>query len=188
ERRTSISALDQRTSYYVMNQYRLLAEDLVRAKQPTAVAEIARHFSLYGQLAHKMGQSFLLEVAAYDVVSLIETTIGVDEALTDDVLGVLLELDQEIRSERQEDSLLGVRRAQIQLATLFVMRGDNARARRIVNDLRGEKRERLLRIRAGLESELRPQYWELNDRGGNFAYLPPERRAKLQAVFEMLDW
>jgi hypothetical protein len=185
--RRSINAADPRTAYYMMDQYRSLAEEMLRQSHPEAVGVIARHFRSYGQLAHKMGQSFLLEVAAYDIVTLIEAALGIDEGLGDDLLGVLLELDQEIRSETQEDSLLNVRRAQIQLATLFLVRGDQARAQRIVNDLRGEKHERLLRIRAALEGESRPLFWELDERGVNFGYLAPERRAKLPTLFQMLD-
>jgi hypothetical protein len=181
--RTTINANDPRTTYYLMNQYRLLAEEAIHAKLPDVAAEIARHFRFYGQLAHKMGQSFLLEVAAYDVVALIEEALRIESPLVDDVLSVLLELDQEIRSETQEESLLGVRRAQIGLATLLLTRGDDARVQRIVRDLRGEKRERLDRIRAALEAETRAQYWELEDRGANFWYLPPERRAALAPLF-----
>jgi hypothetical protein len=185
--RTTIAAADQRTTYYLMNQYRALAEELIHARRSDDAVEIARHFRYYGQLAHKMGQSFLLEVAAYDVVALVEVAIDTDAGVTDDLLAILLELDQEIRTETQEESLLGVRRAQIALATLLLTRGDDARVQRIVRDLRGEKRERLDRIRAALEGETRAQFWELEDRGVNFGYLPPERRSKLPALFRLLD-
>ena len=184
--RTTINAVDPRSSYYLLNQYRLVAEDLVRRGASEPVSEIARHFRFYGQLAHKLGQSFLLEVAAHDLVTLIEAALGGDDALTDDLIGVLLELDQEIRSETHEESLLGVRRAQIQLATLLLMRGDEVRAHRISEDLRSEKRERLERIRTHLELEVRPQYWEFTDRGVNFGYLPPERRPALATLFRWL--
>jgi hypothetical protein len=32
-----------------------------------------------------------------------------------------------------------------------------------------------------------PQYWEITDRGANFAYLPPERRAKLGDVLALVE-
>ena len=47
-----------------------------------------------------------------------------------------------------------------------------------------EKAERLRSIREELLAESQPLYWELTDRGVNFAYLPPERRAKVSEFFE----
>jgi hypothetical protein len=183
--RTSINAADNRTSYYVMNQYWLMADALMRSGLTQPVLEIAGHFKFYGQLAHKRGQSFLLEVAAGDVTRLVESSLDCAPSLVDPLLAIVLELDQEIRSETQEESLLGVRRAQLQLATLFALRGDTARAQRLCADLAGERMVRLERIRRELEAEHRPHFWEFTDRGVNFGYLPPERRERLDVVF---DW
>jgi Predicted membrane protein (DUF2254) len=181
--RTSINAVDNRTSYYVMNQYWLMADALMRDGVEAAVREIAGHFKFYGQLAHKRGQSFLLEVAAGDLTRLVESSLDRAPALTDALLATVLDLDQEIRSETQEESLLGVRKAQLQLATLFAVRGDDGRARRVCQDLAGERLPRLERVRKELEAEQRPHYWEFTDRGLNFGYLEPERRACLDDVF-----
>jgi hypothetical protein len=183
--RTSINAADNRTSYYVMNQYLLMADELMRGGSTHPVLEIAGHFKFYGQLAHQRGQSFLLEVAAGDVTRLVEASLDCAPNLVDPLLAVVLELDQEIRSETHEESLLGVRRAQLQLATLFALRGDTVRAQRLCADLAGERMARLQRLRRELEAENRPHFWEFTDRGVNFAYLPPERRERLDIVF---DW
>jgi len=185
--RTSINAADNRTSYYVMNQYWLMTEALMREGVDSSVLEIAAHFKYYGQMAHKRGQSFLLETAAGDLTRLVESSLEHAPRLTDDLLTIVLDLDLEIRSETQEESLLGVRKAQLQLATLFSQRGDETRARRICRDLAGERMPRLLRLRKELESEHRPHYWEFTDRGLNFAYLAPERRARLDEVFRWIE-
>jgi hypothetical protein len=84
------------------------------------------------------------------------------------------------------EHLLGVRRSQIQLGTFFLARGDEAPARRIAADLVTEDRSLLRAAREELEREVSPQYWEITDRGSNFAYLPPERRAKLGQFFELI--
>jgi hypothetical protein len=185
--RTSINAADNRTSYYVMNQYWLMADALMHQGLDAPVREIAGHFKFYGQFAHKRGQSFLLEVAAGDLTRLVESSLDCAPQLVDDLLAVVLELDQEIRSETQEESLLGVRKAQLQLATLFAVRGDETRARRVCRDLAGERLPRLERIRRELEAEQRPHYWEFTDRGLNFGYLAPERRAWLGKVFGWIE-
>lgn len=184
--RTTINARDVRTAYYLMDRYREVAEHLLDQGQDDKAFEIAGFFSEYGQLGHLNGISFLLDAAAYDVVRLIEHALGSSSDQVDPLLGVLLDLDEEIREEKQQDSLLGVRRSQIQLATLFLERGDQARVARIVEDLKGERRSRLQRLRLQLEAEDRPQYWELIDRGTNFSYLPPQRRQYLEPLYERL--
>ena len=56
----------------------------------------------------------------------------------------------------------------------------------IVDDLKGERSSRLQRLRQQIESEDRPQYWELTDRGSNFTSLPPERRQYLEPLYAAL--
>jgi len=184
--RTTINARDVRTAYYLMDRYREVAEHLLDRGEGEKAFEIAGFFSEYGQLGHLNGISFLLDAAAYDVVRLIEHALDACPDQVDPLLDVLLDLDEEIREEKQEDSLLGVRRSQIQLATLLLERGDQARVTRIVDDLKGERTNRLLRLRQQLESEDRAQYWELIDRGSNFSYLPPERRQYLEPLYRQL--
>ena len=108
----AINAADNRTSYYVMNQYWLMSDALMRGGVDASVLEIAAHFKYYGQMAHKRGQSFLLETAAGDLTRLVESSLESAPRLTDDLLTIVLDLDLEIRSETQEESLLGVRKAQ----------------------------------------------------------------------------
>ena len=180
---TAINAGDRRTAYYVMNQYRVLAEELMARGLGDSAREIAGHFKFFGQLAHRSGHPFLLEAAAYDACGMVEASLSSAPQLTDDLLAVVLDLDQEIKSDTQEPSLIGVRRAQLQLATLFADRRDEARARRICADLAGERLVRLERLRRELESETRQYFWEFTERHVNFRYLPPERRAMLPVVF-----
>jgi hypothetical protein len=185
--RATINAGDARSAYYIFDQYRDVAEDLLRREERDLVLQIAGYFRHYGQIAHRAGLSFLLDVAGQDVVQLIERAVREYGAVVDDLLSVLLELDLEIREESHEDSLLGVRRSQIKLATLFMQLGDEARVDRIVGDLKQERIGRLKRLKQGLESESRPLYWELTDRGANFGYLEPERRQHLEPLFEKLQ-
>jgi len=183
--RATINNKDQRTSYYIMDQYRLLAESLLRHGENSAVREIAGYFQFYGQLGFKSKMPFLLEVAAYDLAHLIEECTKSKSNLIDDLLELILELDQEIKEEFHEESLMGVRRAQIQLAALFMGEGDKARAQRICRDLKSEQIDRLETLRDSLENENRRQYWEFTDRGVNFAYLDPKLRPHLRQIF---DW
>ena len=185
--RATINNDDQRTSYYIMNQYRLLAEALLISGFSEKAQEIALHFQFYGILGFKERIPFLLEVAAYDLMLLIRRCVELESKLIDSLLTLLLELDQEIKEEFQEDSLLGVRRTQIQLAVFFLAREDEARAMRIGRDLKDEKPVRLETLRQALLWEDRPEYWEFTDRGANFAYLPPDLRSHLGTVFQWIS-
>jgi len=187
--RATINVRDLRTAYYLMNQFRLVGEKLLTVGQPDKAVEVAGYLREYGQFAHTMGASFLLESAAFYVMRLVEEAVAADSPAVDDLLDCLLQLDMEIREESQEvqtASLLGVRRCQMKLATLFLMLGDETRARRIAADLQGERMERLERLRRGLLSDDRPHFWELMDLGVNFAYLAPERRPFLKELFGMI--
>jgi hypothetical protein len=184
--RTAINAGDARTAYFLMNQYRVVGEQLLHLGRQTDVVRVAEYLKEYGQLANGMGMPFLLETAAYDVMQLVELAIADRSPALDPLLQCFLTVDQEIRTADGDDKELGVRRAQIQLATLFLMHGDDARANRIVADLRDEKLERLERLRDAMLTDDRAQYWELMDRGVNFRYLAPERRPYLDTVFERL--
>jgi hypothetical protein len=184
--RATLNAGDPRTMYYIMNQYRIVGDALLSNGQRGAAIEVAGYLREYGQLAHKSGLSFLLESASYDVMQLIEQALEVDDEAVDDLLSVLLELDQDIKDESHEASLLGVRRSQIQVGALLLMGGHQARVTRVVDDLLSEQLERLERLRAGMETDNRNEYWELIDRGGNFGYMPVERRPYLKQLFSEL--
>lgn len=178
--RAAINGPDVRTAYYVLHQYRMFGETLFARGAEPAATEVARRIWFYGRLANASGFPFLLEVAAYDVAQLVEVAVaktGARDALLDILLGV---------DQPGAQNPPGVRRAQVQLATFFLARGDAATARRIADDMDREPRELLKRLRAAIECEVSPHYSEIENRGSNFAYLPPERRAQLDAFYAML--
>jgi hypothetical protein len=133
----------------------------------------------YGNLGYESDMPFLLETAAHDLVELIEADLAGSGASTDSLLDVLLELDRQIRDEREEKTLLGVRRSQMKLGTLFLLLGQDARAARVAEDLAGETPRRIERVRGMIEQSVDPEYWEFTARGVDFAYLEPERRSLL---------
>lgn len=184
--RVTISARDARTAYFLMNQYRLLAEQMMRASRTDTVVQIAEHLKTYGQTGHSMGMDILLETASYDVKTMVEMAYFDCPEAVDPLLDCLLQLDIEIKEEQEQDSLLGVRRSQMQVATLLIANNDEARLQRVVDDLLGERMSRLERLRTIIMSEEQSQFAELADRGANFAYLEPERRQYLSVLFDRL--
>ncbi|MBN2725337.1 MAG: DUF2254 domain-containing protein [Deltaproteobacteria bacterium] len=182
--RATLNAKDIRTAYNVFHQYRLLSESVLRAGMDDQVLEIAGYFKYYGQLAFNMNVPFITETIAYDLTTLCELAFSAGALVGDDLLEVLLEVDKEAEGEMQEKGLRGVRKAQIKMATYFLLMGDEERAHRIYMDMKNEPEERMRSIRSELLSVQTKDFWEVIDRGENFDYLHPERRQLLNKFFE----
>ena len=185
--RATVNNKDQRTSYYILNQYRLFAEQLLAHGEFDQVRTVARHFQFYGTLGFRQKLPFLLEVVAHDIQQLIRVATEADAPVVDDLLTLMLELDFDTRKEFAQESLLGIRVAQVQLATFFLHRNQPERAQTIADDLRSEDRDRISRIWTLLRSEDRAQFWEITDRGVNFAYLAPELREHLDEALALIE-
>ncbi len=182
--RATINEKDVRTAYNVLNQYRLLAETCLRVGRYDLAIEISQRFKYYGQLGFNTGIPFVLETAAYDLCSLNELAFDLNSPCREDILSVFLEVDKEAEEGHElEASLRGVRKAQIKLATYYLTKGEEGLAKAIFEDMRGELPERLSSIREELASITSKDYWEISDRGINFDYIEPERRAMLKIFF-----
>jgi hypothetical protein len=181
--RSAINAKDVRTAYNVFNQYRLLAQALLDFKDGAYAIEIARYFKYYGLISFGANLPFILETVAYDLCALIELAFERKSPVVDDLLRILLRVDKESEGAVQEQSLRGVRKAQVKLATFFLMRNDEQRARQVFLDMASEDSNRLASIRDELFGVQASEYWEIIDRGNNFDYLPEERKRYLEEFF-----
>ena len=185
--RASINGRDLRLAYYVLDQYRQLAEGLIDRGDDELATECANFMRYYGQIAYDANMKFLIETVAYDLFRLIEFSEQHGSPATDALLAIFLEVDRpEEPFDGDEDRLLGVRRIQAQLAAALLYRGDQSRANLIRDDMREERPERLALIRDELARETHSTYWEYTDRGVNFAYLPPEQQPHMEAFFASL--
>ncbi len=181
--RATVNAKDVRTAYNVLNQYRLLAEhSLVYADGKHAI-EIARYFKYYGGVSFNLKLPFILETAAYDLCSLNELAYEQDSPSARELLRIFLEVDRESESEVQELSLRGVRKAQVKLATFYLLKREEPLAREVFDDMAAERPERLASIRNELLAIDSSEFWEISDRGVNFDYLPPKRKRRMLEFF-----
>jgi hypothetical protein len=181
--RGGLNHRDVRACYNIFHQYRLLAEHMLRKGHSELVLEIGRCLAYYGQTAHKADLGFVTETAAHDLAVLCERAFIHDVACHDTLLGIFLEVDKEAENQSQEQTLRGVRKAQVRLATFYMTKNAPAHADRIGADMRGEKPERLASIRAELGAVAEREFWEVTDRGVNFDYLDPARKEKLDEFF-----
>jgi hypothetical protein len=182
--RQTINAKDVRTAYNVLNQYRLLADWTLRGGATEQVEQIAFYFKYYGQLAFGQGLPFILETVAYDLCALNELAYDLKVPNMKAILAVFLEVDKESKEEHEHESTLrGVRKAQVKLATYYLLREAEEMARVVFRDMRGEVPKRLASIKQELLAIQTKEYWEVIDRGANFDYLEPDRRKKLEEFF-----
>lgn len=183
--RATINVRDVRTAYNVLNQYRLLAETALRQQQGRVAVAVAKYFKYYGQIAFHMDLGFVLETVAYDLCTLNELAFDLGARERSELLRVFLQVDKEGEGPKKEAALRGVRKAQVKLATYYLLRGDTEAAREVYRDMANEQPLRLASIRDELLAVESPYFWEVTDRGTNFDWMPPERKNKL---LEFFDW
>ncbi len=182
--RATVNGRDIRTAYNVLNQYRILAETALEMDRPDVAVEAARRFKYYGQLGFSMGLPFVLETAAYDLCALNEFAFDRKASCQDRILSIFLEVDKEAEEGHEfEASLRGVRKAQVKLATYYLTHDAEDKARAIFLDMQSELPARLASIQGELAGITSKDFWEVSDRGGNFDYLEPDRRAQLDKFF-----
>ena len=187
--RATINGRDVRSAYNLLNEYRLLTEQALAASRHDDVDTLANHFRFYGQLAFKSQLAFVLEIVAYDLCTVLEQAHTHNAPCHDALLTLFLDLDREPEGAgSQESSLRGVRKAQVKLATFYLVHGAVDNARRIYEDMRSEKVDRLKSIRDELQAVKDVEYWEVVDRGINFDYLDEARRAQLATFFGWFPW
>lgn len=180
--RSTINARDPRSTYYLFHQYRLLGETLLKQGDKNSFDQLVEYFQYYGLLGYQASQPFLLEVAAHDLTQLIRVSLKTSSTHLESLLNALVEMDQEYRTQSQEESLIGVRRAQIIAACVLADSDQQHWADVLIGDLKTEAPERLEKIFVQLKKEHRAQFWEFTDRGANFAYLEPELQERLDDV------
>ena len=192
--RATINARDIRTAYNILHQYRQLAEDVLRhasEARPDAREElehrgreIAGFMRYYGGLAFQSGLTFITEVIAHDIGALCDTAYRCRSGVHEVLLETFLRVDDTAETTEQENTLRGVRRAQVKLATSYLIYNDHQFSDMIRQDMLEEPKRRLESIWQELLALDTREFWEVNDRGSNFDYLTPRQKSKLPEFFQ----
>lgn len=184
--RATLNARDVRTAYNVLNQYRLLVEAMLEEGQEVSALEGLKHMIYYGHVSFDMKLTFVTETVAYDVSSMVQSANALSLGVEREMLDNFLELDRPLRTQSQESALVGVRKAQVKLATYFLRKGLPERARVIADDMANEPKARLVSIHQSLRNVLTKDFWEIIDRGRNFEFMPEPQRKHLDEFFSWL--
>jgi hypothetical protein len=187
--RASINATSVRTAYNVLHQYREFAERVVDSGDQERVAEIVGYLKYYGLLSLNRGLPFLLETAAYDICALMQRIREAELPNERRLLELFLTVDREYEGEEQpfEESLRGVRKAQVKLAVHYLSASREDLARIVFDDMANESRVRLSSIKQEMTSVTEKYFWEIVDRGVNLDYIPPHQRRHLETFFGWFD-
>ncbi len=148
------------------------------------VVQIAKHMRYYGGITFDRGMAFITGVVAYDMGSICETAFELGAKCHDELLAVFLRVDPDANDAMiKEKGLRFVRVAQVILATSYLNAGAEYLAFQIAEDLKGEPEKLLRSIWQELRNIKDREFWEVQDRGSNFNYLPPERKEALPRFF-----
>ncbi|PRP91819.1 hypothetical protein ENSA5_52560 [Enhygromyxa salina] len=145
--------------------------------------EIARYMRYYSGIAFSRNMAFITEVIAHDVGALCARAFHADTQFHDELLATFLRVDDSTETETSDTTLQGVRRAQVKLATIYMLHGAESLARRIQADMKNEPAERMRGIWQHLSALRTREFWEVNDRGSNFDYLSDEQKGQLPVFF-----
>ncbi len=182
--RSTLNARDVRTAYNILNQYRILVEHLVRDEELNDMAiEAVGYLAYYGRMSFGLELPFVTETIAYDFSTLCQVAAESKAHCESQLLERFLQLDQPLRKGSDEPALLGIRKAQVKLATFYLANSQIQKARLICEDMRNEPSDRLLAIRSALEGVTNKDFWEIIDRGRNFEYMPDVQRRTLAQFF-----
>ncbi len=182
--RATLNNNDVRTAYTILNQYRLVGEEVLRAGEGEVALTIVGHLRYYAHLSYDKKLGFVTETVAYDVGTLCEVAHEINSEVEGRLLKILLEVDPTTsEGEVQEASLRGVRKAQLKLAAYYLDSDAEDLAKLVWEDMRGENAARMQSILDELLAIESKDFWEVSDRGGNFDYLEPARKAQLKVFF-----
>lgn len=181
--RAALNGRDVRSAYNVLHQYRLLGLHCLGLSNGELTARIGEHLLYYARQAKDLELRAVVVIIAYDYAALLEGAYDKRSLATRPLLSGFLRLDQEIAGRHDDSVLRGVRKAQVRVATFFLVHRAVKAARRIYEDMADEPVERLRAIRDDLRRVERPDYWEVTDRGENHEYLTPDRKEQLEIFF-----
>jgi len=169
----AINRKDVRSAFLLLGQYRNYAEGL-KGEHTETVHEIAYYFRYYGEAARSAQMSFVTEVAAHDLGKMVEGAWEIAASNREQLLSEFLNFDN------KGAPLEGVKKAQALLASYFLMRDEKGPVRQIQATFEGLRGGFIEGLTDDLMHVTQERYWEVNERGANMDYVPPERRERLR--------
>jgi hypothetical protein len=187
--RHGLNKNEVRSVFIVLSDYRQVAEYILQtsmsqdaatsARLDRFVIQIASYLRYYSSLFLERKLYFLSEVCAHDLGTITDAAFRLASPCHQDLLDIFLTIDDDANDHGDEVVLRGIRRAQVKLATSYLIEKRVDLAQQVMEDLLVEPEDRLEGIFFELTSVDTNEFWEVNDRGVNLDYLTDEQKQQL---------
>jgi predicted membrane protein DUF2254 len=174
--REAIKRRDAHAVYDIYSQYTFLAIDLLE-ERPGVSIEIARHFKYYAEFAESERMPFTSELAANDLVGVVEAAYEQGCPRRRELLDVFLSMGP-------GDPSMHLTKCHARLAAFFRVRALPAEEAVVTAALERSHAMQLTTARDILLGTTDPIFWEVTDRQRNFDYVDSERRDALRAILD----
>jgi hypothetical protein len=180
--RHAINDRNPKAIYNLLYQYRLLAEAVLRA-DPKLAERIAFYFKYYGQTAQSYQIPLILITASFDLMQMLRRAHEMNVPNLNALVTTFLEVDDNPATKANEFDLRSVRKAQLVFAAYLLSKGDQPLVDRILDDIKGEPRDRMMAIRNEMMAVKDRKFWEVTDRGVDFFYIDEEQKKHLNELY-----
>ncbi|HVY61657.1 MAG TPA: DUF2254 family protein [Planctomycetota bacterium] len=170
--REAVKRKDAHAIFDVLQQYKELAHDLFPS-HPELVLEIVRHVKYYADFARLSGLTFIYELAAYDVESILEWAYQRDSATRRDVLEVLLSFDAVPASAR-------LAKARAIAGGFFHERGLGTEEALVRQGLAPVPPAVVQQALSDILATKDPVFWEVTDRQVNIDFVDDTRKRAIE--------
>ena len=174
--REALKKKDVHAIYDVYLQYGFLAKELLGPDPDTAL-KIARHFKYYAEFARWQGMPFIFEMAAYDLVEIVEAAYETKASTRAEILAVFEGFESDKAAVR-------LTKSQAILAQYFHSRGLAAEADKLRVRLSRSSVQLLESARVQLLAADDPVFWEVTDRQRNLDFVDPSRREGVKLALD----
>lgn len=181
--RVSINAKNIRAIFNLFYQYRLLTESIFDYDTKLS-AKIFGHFLYYGETCLQQGLGFVLLTAAFDLGSMVATAYDKNVKNIKELLLIFMALEDKVDRKKDMVWYTAVRNAQLILVTYLLSKGDKELIPIVVEDLKSETLNQLIRWRDDLLAIEDRKFWEFTDRGYRFEYIDETQKKFLKLFYE----
>ncbi|HMC16163.1 MAG TPA: DUF2254 family protein [Albitalea sp.] len=176
--REAIKHKENATVFNVVYSYKALVRRLL-ADRPECVPRLVRYLRYYAEFARAQGLPFIYDLVSYELGELTARAYELKAAPARELLDAVLAF------EGIEQSA-GLVKSRAILAGFLLERGLTQELALVEATLHGVAPGVLEKARRGILSVQDRVFWELNDRGLNFDFVEPLRRAHVAEVFSRL--
>lgn len=142
------------------------------------------YFKYYGQEGLMKGIWFILYNAAFDLGEMVATAYDKKLKNFRQLLFIFMELEDILDKKKDWLARMGVRKSQLILAAYLYSKNERELLQIVVDDLKNDSFEMLIKWRDMLLAVKDKKFWEITDRGINFEYIDEEQKKALELFYE----